>query len=391
VPLGVLPAAMQPPPRARLRDVQMHAIVYDADANGGPGTAKMELTPDMLNVTWQKALNMPGQAAFTVLRFNKKLSSINYMVDHIKLFRESRSGVKCVFAGKIVKPNEGPRDVILSCYDYKAFLQFSISGFRTLYPNKAIGTGIVLPEWQSAQSQASSVLAFVGLGNIENPLGLDGITPILTNEQFGVVLFDRLFMFFSLAELSMANTANSTIFEITDEAPHVFNFWANRSAVRTNYAFSYPGNLMDFSFDPGFDSRRNELLTPINDGAAGQTTYAAQAAGDWATYRRLSQAVSLKTLIGLNTATLEADQMKAGIQRMLSERQRNVALVQFFPRQGELEPFVNWDLGDRFTHSYQKSDRSGDRFSGLLQTIGLAASWTPDRGELLRGTARAIA
>lgn len=387
---AVMPLALQPPVRSRLRDVQMHAVVYSPDGNGGPGTPKLELTPDMLNVAWQKSLNLPGQAAFTMLRFNKKLSQIAFMQDHIKLFRESRSGVKCVFAGKLVKPNYGPRDAIITCLDYTAFLQFCITGYRTLYQGKHLGTGIVLPEFQAAQALASSAIAFVNLGNVENPLGLDGVTPMKTNEQFGVTLFDLLFLFFSLAELAMANTSNSTIFEISDEAPHVFNFWANRSAIRTNYAFSYPGNVMDYSYDPGYDSRRNDLITPIGDGSGGTTTYSAQATADWATYRRLRQAVSLKTLIGINTATVEADQQKAGVQRMLSERQRPLPLVQVFPRQGEIEPFLNWQLGDRFRHTYQKADRSGDEFDGNLQTLSIGASWTPDSGELIRLAARSI-
>ena len=105
-----------------LHDIQYSAIIFAADANGGPGAPKMELTPDMLNVTWQASLNFPGQAAFTLTRFNPKLAAFLYMQDHIKIYRQRGSVVTCVFSGKIIKPSKGPRDSIVYCWDYISFL-----------------------------------------------------------------------------------------------------------------------------------------------------------------------------------------------------------------------------------------------------------------------------
>lgn len=370
---------------ARLRDIQMHAIVYSPDVNGGPGTPKYELTPDMLNVTWQQALNYPAQAALTLTRFNSKLAGLAYMEDHIKLFRESSAGVKTVFAGKVVKPQAATRDAIITCWDYASFLQRSRTGFRVMYPEKLIGTEIVAAEWNLAKTVDASPFAFVATGTIEDPLALDGITKIKTNNQFGVIDFDRLYTFFALAELSMANTANTVVFEITRDTPHTFNFWKNRSSQRTNYSFSYPGNLIDYDLQDGHDQIVNDIATVIIDPTTGgQVEYALTDTASKNQFRRLQTATSIKTLYGLNTGTTETDQQKAALARLITLSAQPPSLYTIFPRQGEIAPFDGWDLGDTMRLTLQKADRSGDEYDGYKRITGVAASWTPEAGELVQ-------
>ena len=370
---------------ARLRDIQMHAVIYDPDANGGPGSPKLELDPDMLNVTWQQALNFPGQAALTVTRFNPKVASINYMVDHIKIFREDRNGLKTVFAGKVVKPDESTRDSIIYCWDYVSFLQRSRTGFRTLYPEKLIGSQIVAPEWNLAKTVGTSPFAFVTTGTIQDPLALDGITAIKTNNQFGVIDFDRLYLFFALAELSMANTANTVVFEITRDTPHTFNFWKNRSTQQTNYSFVYPGNLIDYQLEDGHDQIVNDLATVIIDPTTGaQVEYALSNPTSIASYRRLQSATSIKTLYGLNSGTTETDQQKAALARLISQSAVVPSLYTLFPRQGEITPFDNWDLGDTMRLTLANADRSGDELDAYKRVTGITAAWTPEAGELVQ-------
>lgn len=201
-----------------LREVQYHIVIYSPDANGGPGLPKMELDADALNLVWQQGLNFPGQMAFSLTRWNPKIADLAWMIDHVKVFRETPAGTRCVFAGKIIKPSYTGRDLVVTCWDYISFLQRSRTGFRVLYPTKTIGTEIVAPEWALAKIADASPFAFVETGTIEDPLALDGTTPIRTNTEFGVVDFDRLFLFYSMAELSMANTSNTVVFEITREA-----------------------------------------------------------------------------------------------------------------------------------------------------------------------------
>lgn len=368
----------------RIRDVQMHAIVFAPDAIGGPGVPKMELTSDMLNVVWQAALNYPAQAAFTLTRFNPKLASLDYMRDHIKIYREDSKGFKTVFSGKVIKPQAGTNDALVYCWDYLSFLQRSRTGFRILYPEKTIKE-IVDAEWALAKAVDKSPFEFVTTGTTETPLGLDAVTPIKTNSQFGVIDFDRLFTFFALAELSMANTANTVVFEITRDTPHTFNFWKNRSTQRTNYAFSFPGNLIDYDLEDGHDQIVNDLATVILDPTTGaQAEYALTDTASKDTYRRLQSATAIKTLYGLNAGTTETDQQKAALARLITLSATPPSLYTLFPRQGEITPFDGWDLGDTLRLTLQKPDRSGDEIDAYRRVTGITAAWTPEAGELMQ-------
>lgn len=367
-----------------LRRIQYHAIVYDPDVNGGPGSPKLELDADMLNVVWQQGLNFPGQAAFSMTRYNRKLGSIAWMRDHIKIFRESPAGVKTVFAGKLIKPGYSARDVTVTCWDYASFLQRSRTGFRVMYPEKKIGTEIIAPEWALAKAVTDSPFAFVATGTIEDPLDLAGTTPIKTNSEFGVVDFDRLFLFYAMAELSMANTANTVSFEITRETPHTFNFWKNRSVARTNYAFP-DAILIDYDFSGNQDQIQNDIATIIVDPTTGQQAeYSLVDTASSATYRRLQSAVTIKTLFGITSGTTATDQQKAALARMLNVSANPPNLVVAFPRQGEFDPFVNCDLGDSFRTTLRKADRSGDELDAYMKWSGVAAAWTPESGELMQ-------
>lgn len=369
---------------SRIRAIQYHAVVFDADANGGPGVAKMELDADMLNLVWQQGLNFPGQAAFSLTRWNPKIASIQWMIDHIKIYRETAAGTKVVFAGKIIKPSYTARDLLVTCWDYASFLQRSRTGFRILYPNKLIGSEVVGPEWALAVAADKSPFAFVATGTIQDPVGLDGSTPIKTNSEFGVMDFDRLFLFYSMAELSMANTDNTVVYEITRETPHTFNFWKNRSTIRTNYSFS-DGALIDYDYSGNQDLIVNDIATVILDPTTGQQVeYALASTSSKDTYRRLQTAVTIKTLFGLNSTTTESDQQKAALARMLKVSEVPPKLIVAFPRQGEFDPFVDCDLGDTFRASIRNAARTADELDAYMKWVGVAAAWTPEAGELIQ-------
>jgi len=369
----------------RTHDIQYHAIIFSQDANGGPGDPKMELDADMLNVTWQASLNFPGQAAFTLSRFNPKLANLLYMQDHIKIYRETAGTTTCVFAGKVVKPSKGPRDSVVYCWDYISFLQRSRTGYKTLYPSKKIGTEIMRPEWEIAKAVAGSPFAFVASGTFEDPLALDGSTPIVVNSSFGVIDFDRLFTFHALAEMAMANTANTVVFEITRTTPHTFNFWKNRSTVRETWHLSYPGNVIDYALDPGHDEIVNDIATLVADARTGQQVeYTLADEASITTYRRLQSAVTIKTLYGISTGTTETDQQKAALARIITQAVQVPKLLTAFPRQGEVQPFVGWDLGDSFRVTLQNPDRVGDELDTYLKCVGLSVAYTPEAGELIQ-------
>lgn len=391
--IGALARRLIPTPlryRMGRRLVQMHAFLYGQSASGGPGTLKRDMTPYLLNTFWQRSLNLAGRAAFALPRSSELNSEIVPGVDHLALWRETfDSGPELVFQGKIADSSIIATDVVWQSLDYLSYLQRSRAGYRTLYPEKQIGVEIISPEWLLARNVDRSPLAFIATGTIQNPLGADGVTPIKTNTKFGLMMQDRLFLFYSLAEMAMVNTTNNVVFEITlDPATPTFNFWRNRSANRTDPVLSWPGNLTAFSYAPGYLQYVNDLASVVKKATGGgQEEYQLDATdlsrdAQLTTYRRLQQAVSVSTLAGLASAGTESDQMKAAVNRMLVDSLRLPKMFVAIPRMNEVKPFDGWDLGDNLMVFVQKAgDDDVDEVSQYLRVISVAAAWRPDAGE----------
>ena len=366
----------------RIRNVQMHVLVYAPDASGGPGSAKMELTPEVLWLTWQRAQNLPGQVAFTLARPSAKLADIDWMEDHIKLFREDANGTETIFAGKLVKPMIEADDVVCLAWDYKAFLQLSRTGYRTLYPEKLIGSEIVSPEWTAAKAVDTSPFTFVTTGTIQDPLGTDDLTAIKVSKGFGVAMFNRLLTFYQLAEMAMANTSHNVVFEITHETPHTFNFWKDYGSSFTAIDFCYPGNLAFYQYDTGHDALRNDRSTIITTTGGGTEEYNLDDDTSVASYRRLQDAVALRTLVGITTGTTETDQTKAGLARLLVEGIRLPKQFILYPRQGEFSPYYHFGEGDKVKVTLRADDGTTDH-DGEVRVTALAGAWSPQGGESL--------
>lgn len=372
----------------RLRDVQYHVLLYAPDVAGGPGLLKADLTPYVLNLIWQKGLNLAGMTAFTLVRDNPVLDQIAWMVDHVKVIREDDRGTATVLAGRMVKPQYGSSDVVCLAWSYMAFLQLSRTGYNVEYPEKLLGTEIVAVEWNLAKTVADSPLAFVATGAIEDPLGLDGVTPIKTNEDFGVNLFNRLFAFFQIAEMGMANTSNTVMFGISDAVPHTFTFLRNGGTAR-DLELIYPGNLADHDYQPGYDLIRNDRATAISNEDGTDAEYAVTDPASIATYRRLQDALTLRTLMGLAANAVEADQVKEGMARLLKEGIRLPKSLMLWPRAGLLSPGVNVALGDTVGVRL-RNEAGGTVLAGRARLIQMASAWTPGSGELLQMQVRGV-
>lgn len=372
----------------RVRDVQYHAYLYAPDGSGGPGALKADLTPYLLNVIWQKGLNLAGMTAFTLVRPNPVVDQIAWMVDHIKLFREDDNGTVTILAGKMVKPQFGSGDVVCLAWNYMAFLQLSRTGYNVEYPNKKLGTEIVAVEWNLAKTAASSPLAFVATGTIEDPLAIDGVTPVTTNDDFGVVLFNRLFTFFQIAEMAMANTSNTVIFGISDTTPHTFSFLKNGGTARP-LLLTYPGNLAEHDYQPGYELVRNDRATVITGADGADEPYVVEDAASIATYRRLQDALSLRTLVGLTANPVEADQVKEGMARMLKEGIRTPKNMLLWPRQGLIAPGSNLELGDTIAVRL-RNEATGTLYASSARVVQMAGAWQPGAGELIQLQARGL-
>lgn len=390
---GNLDVRKIPPPlvfRIARRLVQMHAFLYGQNASGGPGTLKRDLTPYLLNTFWQRSMNLAGRAAFALPRSSELNNVIVPGVDHLMLWRETPDdGPELVFQGKIADTSIIVTDVVWQAFDYLSYLQRSRAGYRTLYPEKNIGSEIISPEWLLARNANRSPLAFVTTGTIQNPLGIDGVTPVKTNTKFGLMMQDRLFLFYALAEMAMVNTTNNVVFEITlNETAPQFNFWRNRGTQKTDPVLSWPGNLTAFSYAPGYLQYVNDLASVVKKATGGgQEEYQLDATdlgrdAALTTYRRLQQAVSVSTLAGLASAGTESDQMKAAVNRMLVDSMRLPKMFVAIPRMNEIKPFDGWDLGDKLMVFVQKAgDEDTDEVSQYLRVVSVAAAWRPDAGE----------
>ena len=107
-----------------IHDPQYHVVIRDQKSgNGGPNKELREITHEVKNLVWQRTLNLPGNAAFTLMRDSPILEDLDYLNQHVEIYREDVNGTEKVFRGKIVQPDYGPADVVILCWDYLAFFQ----------------------------------------------------------------------------------------------------------------------------------------------------------------------------------------------------------------------------------------------------------------------------
>lgn len=382
------PPQLTPRLYPRTRDVQYHVVIYDPGSSFGPGTAVAELTPEVVNLGWQQAQNLPGMAVFTMVRPSEKLGLIQDMRTHVKIWREDQYGVWPIFAGRIAKTMPRIEDTVVVCWDYKALLQLSRTPYEVLYPDKKIGTEIVSPQWTAAHDVMSSPLGFVATGTIENPVGTNGTTEITVGEDFGLTFMNRLFVFYMLAEMAMANTSNNVVFDISTGEPHTFSFLKDKGYVINGLDFTCPGNVISFDLDKGADRIRNDRATVIQ-GTDGDEEYTVTDPTSITTYGRLQDAVSPRTLVGETTGTTETDQTKAIMARLLEEGTRTPKALLMQIRQNEFCPTRDIDLGDKV-----RVTLAGEEGALLLdqqvRVTAFSCAWTPGGGELLQVQARGV-
>jgi hypothetical protein len=214
------------------------------------------------------------------------------------------------------------------------------------------------------------LLNFVATGTIQDPLGTDAVTVIKTDTRFGVLDVPRLLLFFDMTEIGRANTVNNVTFEITREAPFTFNFWKNRGSAFTAQRLSFPGNCLDYTFNPGFSALRNDLATVGTTIAGGATEIVKTDEANAAIYGRRQDVFTIKTLSGLAGAATETDAQTAITARAVKEAttlQKSIALDL---RPGQFEPFNGWDIEDTIRVQVK---RGRDNIDASYRIIGMRA------------------
>lgn len=300
--------------------------IHAADATHGPSSSVLLEVPDAMNLGYSRYDRLPGKAFFTLPQSSPfvdlfgavKLGTISSSVGatfHVSLWRITTAGATRVFRGIIMDNDDTGDDVIFDCYDYKALLSLSRSGFKTLYPTKLLGSEIVTPEITAGIAAGESVIEFLTIGTIEDPLGEDAVTPIKTNAQFGTLDQPRLQLFFDLTEMGRANTANRVTFDI--DSSNVFHFLKNQTGS-ASFELSLNGTISDYHWGPGWTRYRNDIATIGVGSAGGPSEITAEGDADnLAIMGRRQDVTTLKTLAGVAGGTTEADQQKAALEGSL--------------------------------------------------------------------------
>lgn len=330
-------------PRNRTGAVEYVIEISDSGATFGPNVKLGEIW-DARNLGWSAYDRLPGKGFLTLPQTSPTLALITPLLTHVAIYRCTYLADTLVFRGIAYDFNSTGDDVIVELFDYKSLLALSRSGFKTMYPTKQIGTQIASPEWTAAKGAASSVLGFVTTGTIQDPLGTDGVTPIKTNAQFGTLDQNRLQLFYDLAEMGRANTANQTTFEI--DLTNTFNFWKNQGSQSSTVAFVLGGNVSDYQWLPNWKRYRNNLATLGVATTGGPSEITSNNASE-VTAKGLRQDVTvLKTLAGIAGLTTEADQQKAALDRQLKTLTQQEGTLGLRLARGRFEPRVGLDIND---------------------------------------------
>lgn len=328
-------------------NVEYAIELYNSGATFGPNVKQGEVW-DARNLGWSRYDRMPGKAFFTLSQTSPNISKIVPLTTHVRFYRLTPTATTLVYVGRVIDVDDTGDDVVVPCFDYLADLSLSRSGYRTMYPVKALGTEIVSPEWVLAKNATSSPLGFVTTGTIEDPTGTDGTTVIKTNNQFGLLDQMRLQLFFDLSEMGRANTAFHATYEITRAVAPAFNFLKNKGG-NIGLGLVLGGNVSDYRHLPNWTSYRNDLATLGSTVGGGATEIVAKDATAAAAKGLRQDVFTIKTLLGIVGAAATADQQKAVADRMLKSALTLQPTLLLQLLRGSLDFFVGWDICDKPT------------------------------------------
>jgi hypothetical protein len=351
--------------------------LFDSGATFGPSTKLAEIW-DARNLGWSRYDRMPGRGFLTLYQSSPHLASIVPIVTHARITRVASSGNVEVFNGIVGDYNSTGDDIVYDLYDYISLLSLSRTGYRTMYPTKAIGSEIVHPEWDLAQGATSSPLGFVAAGTIEDPVGTDGTTVIKSNAQFGLMDQMRLALFYDLSEMGRANTVNQVTYEITRTGTFTFNFWKNKGSA-LDIPLVLGGTVSDYQYAPGWAAYRNDLATLGTTVGGGAAEVVKTDATSIAAFGLRQDVFAIKTLAGIAAAATEADQQQAVAARMLKSATDGAPALWVTLVPGVLAPFTGWDICDKFP---VEISNGADAISGDWRAEGVRSIFDED-GERL--------
>lgn len=170
---------------------------------------------------------------------------------HIKIFRNSDN----VWSGFLGEWDANERDVILYGYGHLGLFYFTHSAWNVAYTSAQVNT-IVSDELTASKGQTNSLTNWITTGTIEAPVTTSGGATPISLPTYRLFWKRTLFTFRELAALSVGNTTNSIVFEVTPSG--TFNFWKNLGQDRTNLMWEYgDSRVSGFTESHALIERRN--------------------------------------------------------------------------------------------------------------------------------------
>jgi hypothetical protein len=207
-----------------------------ADSTYGIGAQIAEFA-HAKNIGYADTLNDVPDSFFTIDQDDPQLPQIaGYQGrGHVRILRDD----VVVWAGWFgMEHDANERDVIFVNFGYLAGLYFLPSDWNVKYTAAEVGT-IVSDGWTRAKTTiTNSPLNFVATGTIQSPVTTSGGSTSIVLPTYAMFYKRLLFMLREMAALSVSDTTNTVVFEITHSTP-TFNFWKNRGVDHPDIVWAY--------------------------------------------------------------------------------------------------------------------------------------------------------
>lgn len=229
--------------------------VYANNASFGPGTLLAEFG-NARNIGFADYLNDVPEAFFTLDQDDPKITLLRTYQNkaHVKIYR----GDDLVWAGVLGEYDASFKDAVFYAYGHLSGLHLLVSDWNMTWSNTQIDT-IASDLWTLAKTtRTSSRVGWVSTGTIQAPVTTTAGATAIVLPTYKLYYKKVLSAFRELAVLSIGDTANTVVFEITPSG--TFNFWKNRG-TSSGLSFLMGGRYVkDFVEQSSPIFRRNDLF-----------------------------------------------------------------------------------------------------------------------------------
>ncbi len=228
-----------------MSQVRYRVQCFDFGASFGIGNLIAEFEKPK-SVGWGSYVNDVGEAFWTVYQDDPQLVLLRGHEGkcHVRILRND----EIVWTGwGAMEVDATDTDAILYAYSYLAGLYWMNTDWNKTWQGAEVGT-IVSDTWTYVKTTlTNSRLAFVTTGTIEDPVTTSGGATPLTLPTYSAFWKRALFVMKEMAALSISDTSNTVVFEITDATTPTFNFWKNRGVDRPNVLWQWgDGTIVKF-------------------------------------------------------------------------------------------------------------------------------------------------